>query len=289
MKKLHFLGTSSLIVLLSLVLVMGCQERLEPTPEPAPITTPSVTPAPTPEPVPPTPTPEQLPEPAPPTPTPELAPEPVPPMPTPEPAPEPETTDVESEGATEPLIHSSAYIKFEGIDGESQNKDHDGWSEIVSFSQPISQPGGGATGPTRRRGEVVIGDIVVVKELDKASPKLAESVCKGKVFPKVEIHLTGPSEGSTCQGTFYAYELKNVMITSYKVTGSNPLAYALIAAAPDVTMPYSGPFIVQAVDAPMEELSLNFEQIKVTYTECDSSGKSKGNVEYTWKVEEAEY
>jgi type VI secretion system secreted protein Hcp len=263
MKKLHFLGIGSLIILLSLVLVMGCQQQETPTPEPAPITTPSLTPAPTPE--------------------------PLPPAPTPESAPEPETTDVESEGTAEPLIHSSAYIKFDGIDGESQNEGHEGWSEIVSFSQPISQPGGGATGPTRRRGDVVIEDIVVVKELDKASPKLAESICKGKVFPKVEIHLTGPSEGSTCRGTYYAYELKNVIITNYKVTGSNPLAYALIAPAPDITMPYSGPFIVQAVDAPMEELSLNFEEIKVTYTECDSSGKSKGNVEYSWKVEEGEY
>jgi type VI secretion system secreted protein Hcp len=284
MKKLHFLGIGSLIILLSLVLVMGCQQQETPTPEPAPITTPSLTPAPTPEPVPPAPIPEPAPLPAP-----EPPPEPLPPAPTPESAPEPETTDVESEGTAEPLIHSSAYIKFDGIDGESQNEGHEGWSEIVSFSQPISQPGGGATGPTRRRGDVVIEDIVVVKELDKASPKLAESICKGKVFPKVEIHLTGPSEGSTCRGTYYAYELKNVIITNYKVTGSNPLAYALIAPAPDITMPYSGPFIVQAVDAPMEELSLNFEEIKVTYTECDSSGKSKGNVEYSWKVEEGEY
>jgi len=36
-------------------------------------------------------------------------------------------------------------------------------------------------------------------------------------------------------------------------------------------------------------LSLNFEEIKVTYTECDpSTGKAKGNVEYSWKVEEGE-
>jgi len=209
--------------------------------------------------------------------------------PSPTPTPTPETPAVDEEETVESPAHSSAYIKFDGIDGESQDKAHKGWSEIVSFSQPISKPGGGATGPTRRRGDVVLDDIVVVKQLDKASPKLAESICNGKVFPKVEIHLTGPSEGSTCQGTFYAYELKNVMITSYKVIGSNPLAYALIAPAPDVTMPYSGPFIVQAVDDPMEEMSLNFEEIKVTYTECDpTTGKSKGNVEYSWKVEEAE-
>ena len=257
MSKLVIHWTISLIVLLSLVLGVGCQQQ--------PTTTPEL---------------------APPPPTPSPAPEPAPPIPTPPPTPEPPPVDEEE--TVESPAHSSAYIKFDGIDGESQDKDHDGWSEIVSFSQPITQLGGGATDATRRRGDVVLEDIVVVKQLDKASPKLAESICKGKVFPKVEIHLTGPSEGSTCLGTFYAYELNNVMITSYKVSGSNPLAYALIALAPDITMPSTGPFIVQAVDAPLEEISLSFEEIKVTYTECDSSGKSKGNVEYSWKVEEAE-
>ena len=30
----------------------------------------------------------------------------------------------------------------------------------------------------------------------------------------------------------------------------------------------------------------NFEEVKVTYTEYDDTGSSKGNVEYSWKVEE---
>ena len=244
MNKLVIHWTISLIVLLSLVLVVGCQQQPTTAPEQAP---PTSTPSPTTEPPP-----------------------------------------IDEEETAESPAHSSAYVKFEGIDGESKDKDHEYWSEIVSFSQSIIQPGGGATGTTRQRGDVVLEDIVVVKQLDKASPKLAEAICKGKVFPKVEIHLTGPSDGSTCQGTFYAYELKNVMITSYKVSGSNPLAYALIALAPDITMPSTEPFVVQAVDAPLEEISLSFEEIKVTYTECDSSGKTKGNIEYSWKVEEAE-
>ena len=158
----------------------------------------------------------------------------------------------------------AGYIKFDGVDGEAQDKDHKAWSDLVSFSQGVSQPGGGSTGPTRRRGDAILDDVVCVKELDKASPKLAESVCKGKVYPKVEIHLTA-STTAAGRVTYYAYELKNVMVTSYNISGSG-----------------------QAEDVPTEEFSLNFEEIKVTYTECDSKGESKGNVEYTWKVEEAE-
>ena len=83
----------------------------------------------------------------------------------------------------------AAYIKFDGIDGECKDKDHKGWSDLKTFSQPITKPGTG-TGATRRRGDVDLQDISLTKELDKSSPKIAESMCKGKVFPKVEIHLT---------------------------------------------------------------------------------------------------
>ena len=41
-------------------------------------------------------------------------------------------------------------------------------------------------------------------------------------------------------------------------------------------------------EVPMESFSLNFEEIKVTYTELDDCGGKKGNVEYSWKVEEGE-
>ena len=157
----------------------------------------------------------------------------------------------------------AAYIKFDGVDGEAQDKDHKGWSDLASFQQGISQPGRGATGATRRRGDVVLDDIQCTKELDKSSPKLAESICKGKIYPKVTIHLTA-STTDAGRVTYYAYELKNVMVTSYDVSGSG-----------------------QSEDVPMETFSLNFEEIKATYTETDKEGKSKGNVEYSWKVEEA--
>ena len=157
----------------------------------------------------------------------------------------------------------AGYIKFDGVDGEAQDKDHKGWSDLASFSQPIHKPGAG-TGPTRRRGDVVLEDIVVVKEIDKSTPKLGEALCKGKVFPKVEIHLTASYTDAGRQ-TYFAYELKNVQISSYTISGSG-----------------------QSEDVPVEEVSFNFEEIKVTYTECDAKGKKKGNVEYQWKVEEGE-
>ena len=157
----------------------------------------------------------------------------------------------------------AAYIKFDGIDGECQDKDHKAWSDLLSFNQAMHKAGGGQTSTARRRGDVVLEDIVVRKLVDKSSPKLAEAVCNGKVFPKVEIHVSATYTDSG-RTTYYAYELKNVMVSSYQVEGNS------------------------SDDTPTDSFSLNFEEIKCTYTECDNAGKKKGNVEYNWKVSEGE-
>ena len=54
----------------------------------------------------------------------------------------------------------AAYIKFEGIDGESKEIAHEKWSDLFSFTQVISKPGSG-TGATRRRGDVVLDDLML--------------------------------------------------------------------------------------------------------------------------------
>lgn len=159
----------------------------------------------------------------------------------------------------------AAFVKFDGVDGEATDKDHKGWIDVLSLSQTIHRPWvvDPATG-ARRRGGAVLEDIVCSKELDKSTPKLAEALLQGEVFPKVEIHMTA-SYTDAGRVTYYSYELTNVQVTSYSISGAT-----------------------QAETRPTEQLSLNFEEIKVTYTEYDASGNSKGNVETEWKVEKGE-
>ena len=153
------------------------------------------------------------------------------------------------------------FIKFDGIDGEAKDDKHQSWSDLLSFDQGQARPDAGS-GSSRQRGDVIFDDVVVVKELDKSSPKIAEAVAKGKFFPKVEIEVTA-SYDDKGRVTYYAYELKNVQVVSYNISGQG-----------------------QSEDVPVEQFALNFEEIKVTYTELDEKGNSKGNIEYSWKVEE---
>lgn len=148
---------------------------------------------------------------------------------------------------------AAVFLKFDGVNGEATDKDHKDWINLLSFEQSISRDSSSST--ARARGAAVFGDFVITKTLDKSSPKLAEAIATGQVFPKVDIQLAAGS------GVYLSYELKNVMITSYSIGGD-------------------------ADDRPTEQISLNFGEIKMSYSEAGPDGKSKGNVEYTWKVEE---
>jgi type VI secretion system secreted protein Hcp len=175
------------------------------------------------------------------------------PFKTPAPTPPEDTPPIPSEPAYGTLI----FAEFTGITGEADQKDHEGWIEIDSFSYAMGTPGSG-TGAVRRRGDVVIEDMVLVKGVDKTTPKLMEAAAKGTVITTVTIEAGQEYDGDL--QIFYRYELENVMVTSYQST-------------------------VGATEVPTDTLTLNFEEITVTYTEYDDMGKSKGNVEWSYKIE----
>jgi type VI secretion system secreted protein Hcp len=155
----------------------------------------------------------------------------------------------------------AVFAKYEGIDGESKDANHDKWIDVLSIDWGSHKPGGGATGQSRRRGTVIMEDLRLTMEYEKSTPKLLEKMCKGEVIPKLEIEQTANYGGA--RQTYLKYELKNVQVTSQDLNASGN-----DESPPTVTV------------------SNNFEEIKVTYTEYDSEGNSQGNVETNWKVEE---
>lgn len=158
-----------------------------------------------------------------------------------------------------PSISGGWFAKYDGIDGEALDEDHNKWIDIISIDWGANKPGGAAVGATRRRGSAEVRDFVITFEYEKASPKVLEALLKGKVIPKLEIELT--ANFGEARATYLKYELKNVMVTSYDVGGS------AIGSPPLVVV------------------ANNFEEIKVTYTEYDDTGQKAGNVETSWKRE----
>jgi type VI secretion system secreted protein Hcp len=154
------------------------------------------------------------------------------------------------------------FANYDGIDGEAKDADHDKWIDVLSFDWGVHRPGSEATGQSRRRGAAVVEDFIINIEYEKASPKLLETCLKGKVIPKLEIDLTATYGGARV--TYLKYEMKNVAVTSYHVSGEGD---------------ESGP--------PLVVISNNFEEIKVTYSEYDDEGNKAGNVDTRYKVESA--
>ena len=126
----------------------------------------------------------------------------------------------------------SAFLKFDGVDGESSDASHKGWIDVLSFSQGASKP----------RGSALLEDFVITKKLDKTSPKMADFLLKGRIIPTVTLELVNSGKSP-----YYKVVMSNVIINSFKNGGT-------CGNQCPVT----------------EEISLSFERI--TWTYIDASG-----------------
>jgi len=159
----------------------------------------------------------------------------------------------------------AGYLKMGDIKGESVDKDHKDWINLLSFSQGIQRMmAAGASGSTRQRASATLGDIVIVKEVDASTPKLIQAVCDGSNFAEIKIDLC-TSTGKEGRVPYFQYVLKNARVTSYDVSGSS-----------------------EDGAVPTEQLSLNYEEIAWTYDKMGKDGGSKGKIDASWKVEEGE-
>jgi len=158
---------------------------------------------------------------------------------------------------------AAAYLKIDGVDGESKDRDHDKWIDILSIKEALSVPASTSVDGGRTRASAVLEDIVLSKEIDRTSPTLRDKLARGEVISTVMIELT--STYGEARQTYFKYELRNVLITSVSLSGT-----------------------ADSESVPVEELSLKYEEIKWTYTEYDDAGSKIGDVEAQWNVRTGE-
>ena len=148
-----------------------------------------------------------------------------------------------------------AFLKMGDIKGEATDQNHKDWILLESLSSPIfrSIPAG-AKDQQRTKGETTLGDIVVVRQLDKSSTKLQEACAAGKFFNDVEVHFCTTTKNK--QEPYLKYKLKDVIVTSYSFHGNS-------SGSP----------------LPSEEVTLGFTEAEWTYVVIDpNTGDPKGNV-----------
>jgi type VI secretion system secreted protein Hcp len=110
-----------------------------------------------------------------------------------------------------------AFLKIEGIDGESQDKNHTGWIEIDSFSWGVTNTGsvGGGGGGG---GRAVAQDFHFAAPLSKASPSLMLACATGRHFSQATLACR--KAGGTNQVEFMKIKLSDCLVSSYQTGGA---------------------------------------------------------------------
>lgn len=155
-----------------------------------------------------------------------------------------------------------AFLKIDGIPGESTDDKHKEWIEITSYSHELDQPAsptassvGGATAERVNHSPFVIQHL-----LDKASPKIAEACCTGKHIKEVTLELCRAGGDKV---KYLEVKLEQVLISSVKVVGT--------------TQGDTG--------FPEEQVSFSYGKIKWTYTQQKrEDGSGGGNVSSGWDL-----
>lgn len=154
---------------------------------------------------------------------------------------------------------SDAYLRFDGIKGESQDHAHKEWIEISgvrwAIQQPKSATASTAGGHTAERAE--LSEVSFEKLCDLSSPILMQTCAMGKTIPKATFEfMRADGDGNPIK--YFEIELDNVLIGTIS--------------------PILGVGILQ------ESIGLKFSQVKWRYTQQRIAGSSAGNTAGGWNL-----
>lgn len=152
-----------------------------------------------------------------------------------------------------------AFLKIEGIDGESTDDKHKSWIEVLSYSWGVSQMGArsasGTGGAAAARAD--FQDFSVVKILDKASPVLALACSEGRHVKEVKVELCRAGGDKM---PYMEYKMSDAILSSVSVGGGGG-------------------------GEPTESLTFNYGKIEWTYTQQKrADGTPGGKVPGGWDL-----
>jgi len=150
------------------------------------------------------------------------------------------------------------FLKVDGANGESTQEGHTDEIKIHSFSwgasQTTSVSGSGGSGA----GKASLGDINIMKDLDKASAEMFKMLLTGTHI-KTAVLTAQKSTGGTTGKPFLTISFGEVFVTSQQISGSSEI--------------------------PMESVSFSYNSIKFDYSTQGEGGAltSTGAVSYDVK------
>lgn len=154
-----------------------------------------------------------------------------------------------------------AFLKIDGIEGESTDSKYQGWIELISYfcsmTQTVSKTASSAGGASAER--VDFNGFGFTKLLDKASPLLALACADGTHIDTIVLELC---RAGSDKMTFMRYTMTNCLITSVESFGTRGEQF------------------------PSEDFEIGFGRIEWCYTQQKrTDGVPAGNISTTWDLE----
>jgi type VI secretion system secreted protein Hcp len=143
-----------------------------------------------------------------------------------------------------------AFLKLDGIKGESADDKHKGEIDIASFSWGVAQTGVQATGGGGGAGKVSFQDIQIIKKTDSSSPLLMLNCASGAHIK--EGNFVVRKAGGT-QLEYLKIKLTDILISGFKDHGS-----------------------ISGDEIPMESITLNFAKVEYAYQKQKADGSADG-------------
>lgn len=149
-----------------------------------------------------------------------------------------------------------AFLELDGVEGESTRKGFEGKIALINFSMGAHNPSSIGDGGGGGKNKVTLSPFNIMKQTDKASAALFQACCKGSHFPKakVTLHKAGGEEALD----FLVYEFEKVYIEDIQWSGSS------------------------GGDDPMENISLAYGKVTITYTPQSETGAKGSPVVASW-------
>lgn len=152
-----------------------------------------------------------------------------------------------------------AFIKIDGIEGESTDDKHAGWIEAISYDTGVSQrsstTASSVGGASAERAD--FQDFSFTKQLDKASPKLALACADGTHIATILVEIC---RAGTDKIKFMEYKLTDCIVSGVSTSGGG--------------------------EFPAESVSINYGKIEWAYSQQKrQGGGAAGNVAAGWDLE----
>jgi type VI secretion system secreted protein Hcp len=149
------------------------------------------------------------------------------------------------------------FLDIAGIPGESTDKDHKDWIEVLSYSLGVANPaspGGGSSS-----GHASFSNVTFSKLVDSSSPKLFEATASGQHIADAVLDLV--KSGGKGNEPFLKYTFTDVLVTSYAVSGGG--------------------------DIPSDSFSLSYAKIKMEFFPQKADGSLGSPIVGEWDLHAA--